>query len=57
MVTENEFEEDVAKIAAERGMSFEEAMKQTEFSAYQEMKYKEHLFLGMSKAAQAELED
>ena len=57
VVTENEFEEDVAKIAAERGMSFEEAMKQTEFSAYQEMKYKEHLFLGMSKAAQAELED
>ena len=57
VVTENVFEEDVAKIAAERGMSFEEAMKQAELSIYQEVKYKEHLFLEMSKAAQAELED
>ncbi len=54
--TEEDYRKSLAEIAAQRGMTLEEALRRSCFSLYQETVFREHLFVGMSAKAMACME-
>ncbi len=56
-ISEEDFLEEIRKIAAERGMDVEEARRQSDIQLYREVKYQEHTFYLLGKEAEVYLED
>ncbi len=54
--TEEDYRKALAEIAAQQGMTLEEALRRSCFSLYQETVFREHLFVGMSAKAMACME-